>query len=235
MSKGVFIIGTDTDVGKTVVSAGLMHLLRKNGYTACYFKPVLSGAIEDHRELIPGDTRFVKTVANLEETLENMTPYKFQTPVAPHLASKIENIPIQVEVIKKSYQNLCEKYSYILAEGAGGLVVPLTEEGYMLYNLVLDFELPIIIVARPGLGTINHTVMTVRYAQNLGITVKGIIINGYDDANVCHMDNKITIEKLTNVPILGLIPILNDIDVEKLQWGDLRECFEKNISVDILF
>lgn len=234
MNKGIFIIGTDTDVGKTVVSAGLMHLLRKNNYNACYFKPVLSGALDDFSGLIPGDTRFVKTVAQLEESLDTMTPYQFRTPVSPHLASQIEDTPIQVSVIKDRYHNLCKKYPYMLVEGAGGLAVPLTEDGYMLYSLVQDLDLPVIIVARAGLGTINHTVLTVRYAQSLGIKVKGIIINGYDATNICHPDNKKTIEKLTKLPILGLVPSLVGVDVEKLQWGTLKEWFEENILVDIL-
>ncbi|TCO74764.1 dethiobiotin synthase [Marinisporobacter balticus] len=231
MSKGIFIVGTDTDVGKTVVSAGLMHLLRSSGYNACYFKPVLSGAVLKNGKLIPGDTHFVKTIANIPQSLEDMTPFMFQTPVSPHLASEIENIPIQINRIKQQFEYLKQKYPYIVVEGAGGLVVPLKDQ-YMLYDLIKDFNLSIVVIARAGLGTINHTLLTVNFAKYIGIEVKGIILNGYDPSDLCHVDNRKTIESFINIPTLTL-PKLENIDVEKIQWGNLKTSIEKNISIDL--
>ncbi len=91
MSKGVFIVGTDTDVGKTIVTAGIMHVLRSNGYNATYFKAALSGAIEIGDKLIPGDTELACQASNLEEAYENITPFVYKTAVSPHLAAKLEN------------------------------------------------------------------------------------------------------------------------------------------------
>lgn len=230
MSKGIFIVGTDTDVGKTVVTAGLMHLLRSKGYPACYFKPVLSGANLKEDTLIPGDTYFVKTIAKLPEPLENMTPYRFRTPVSPHLAAEIENVEIQISTIQKQLHKLKEKYPYMIIEGAGGLIVPILKN-YMLYDLIKELNLPILVVARAGLGTINHTVLTVNFAKNMGIEVKGILLNGYDSSNICHPDNKQTIEKITNLPVLT-IPKLKNIDVEEMKYGTLKETFEENISIE---
>jgi len=104
MAKGIFIVGTDTDVGKTVVTAGLMHLLRSNGYNATYFKAALSGAFEVSNELIPGDTLIACDVSNLKESYVNITPYVYKSPVSPHLAAKIENNPIKIEVIREKYE-----------------------------------------------------------------------------------------------------------------------------------
>ncbi|QXM06588.1 dethiobiotin synthase [Crassaminicella indica] len=232
MSKGIFIVGTDTDVGKTVVTAGLIHLLRSKGYNACYFKPVLSGAVLKNNELIPGDTHFVKTIGNIPESLENMTPYKFHTPVSPHLASEIENIQIKIALIKEKFLQLKEKYAYIVVEGAGGLVVPIFKN-YMLYDLIKELNLPILIVAHAGLGTINHTMLTVNFAEDMGIEVKGILLNGYNALNICHADNKQILEKATNLQVLTL-PKLKNINVEKMQYGDLKEAIKTHIQIETI-
>jgi len=222
MAKGVFILGTDTDVGKTVIAGGMVYLLRSKGYNACYFKPVLSGATNKEERLIPGDTRFVKAVSGLKEDDENITPYIFQTPVSPHLASRIENNPIDKNIIREKFENLKSKYDYIITEGSGGLIVPLTDDGFMLYDLIKELGMSCIVVSRAGLGTINHTVLTVRYAQSIGIKIKGIIINGYTGSGLCEDDNIETIKKLTGVTVIGIIRKLNGLDVEEQRIGNVK-------------
>lgn len=205
MAKGVFIVGTDTDVGKTVVTAGIMHVLRSNGYNATYFKAALSGAIEVGNELVPGDTKLVCDVSNLEEAYKNITPYVYRSAVSPHLAAKIEKNPILIEAIREKYDYLKKKYDYIIMEGSGGIVCPLIDDErgiYTLENLIKDLNMSVLIVARSGVGTINHTVLTVKYIESLGIDIKGIIINNYINNFICN-DNIQMIEKLTKVKIIG--------------------------------
>lgn len=205
MIKGVFIVGTDTDVGKTIVTAGLMYVMRSNGYNATYFKAALSGALEEDNKLIPGDTKIVSDTSNLEEKYENITPYIYRNAVSPHLASKLENKPIDLNIIKQRYNYLKEKYDFIIGEGSGGITCPLIEDergSYSLENLIKALNMNVIIVARAGLGTINHTVLTVKYIESLGIKIKGIIVNNYEKSLLCD-DNIKMIEKLTKVPIIG--------------------------------
>lgn len=224
MAKGIFIVGTDTDVGKTIVTAALMHVLRSNGYNATYFKAALSGALEVEKELIPGDTKIVSEVSNLKEDYENITPYIYKTAVSPHLAAKIHNNPIDLNIIEAKYSYLKEKYDYIIAEGSGGIVCPLIDSEnhvYLLENLIKDLGMSVIIVARAGLATINHTVLTVKYIENLGIKIKGIIINGYEKSLLCD-DNIKMIEKLTRVPIIGKLEHMEDLN------GDMIENIRKN-------
>lgn len=230
MAKGVFIVGTDTDVGKTVVTAGLMHVLRSNGYNAAYFKAALSGAIEIGNEFIPGDTKLVSQVSKLEEAFENMTPYIYREPVSPHLAAKLENNPMNLEIVRDKYEYLKEKYDYIVAEGSGGIVCPLIadESGiYTIEDLIKDLNMSTIIVARAGVGTINHTVLTVKYLEASGIKIKGIIINNYRDDLVCE-DNVSMIEKLTNAPVLGKLKTMENLEADMV--GTIRlnagEAFE---------
>ncbi|MDK2799228.1 MAG: dethiobiotin synthetase [Clostridiales bacterium] len=231
MAKGIFIVGTDTDVGKTVVSGGLMYLLLTQGYNACYFKPVLSGASIEKGQLIPGDTRFVKWISGLEEETHHITPYSFQTPVSPHLAARIENRSIDINAIQEKFEYLKSQYDYIVAEGSGGFAVPLNDKGYMLYHLIQALNIGIIVVARAGLGTINHTILTVMAAQNMKIPVKGIMINGYDASALCDNDNIKTIKRVTGLPVLGVIPKLENVYVEKLQTGNLKDVFRKEIDI----
>jgi dethiobiotin synthetase len=213
MAKGVFIVGTDTDVGKTVVTAGIMHVLRSNGYNATYFKAAMSGAFKVGHELIPGDTELVCEVSNLEEAYENITPYVYRTPVSPHLAARLENNPIDLDIVREKYDYLKKKYDYIIAEGSGGIICPLIDDErglYTLENLIKDLNMSVIIVARAGVGTINHTVLTVKYIEALGINIKGIIINNYIENVVCN-DNIKIIEKITKVSVIGKLKHIENL------------------------
>ncbi|WP_066623154.1 dethiobiotin synthase [Clostridium magnum] len=205
MIRGVFIVGTDTNVGKTIITSALMHVLRGSGYKATYFKAALSGAVEIGDKLIPVDTKLVGEVSNLKESYENTTPYVYKTAVSPHLAAKLENKSIDLNVIEEKYSYLKEHYDYIIAEGSGGIVCPLIDDErglYLLENLIKDLNMSVIIVARAELGTINHTVLTVKYIEALGIKIKGIIINNYKKS-LLYDDNINLIKKLTKLPIIG--------------------------------
>lgn len=236
MTKGIFITGTDTDAGKTIVTAGLMHLFRSKGYNSTYFKAALSGALEENDNLIPGDTDLVSKVGNLSEDYDNITPYIYRTAVSPHLAAKIENNPIMLNKILEKFNYLKQKYDYIIAEGSGGIVCPLIdneEETYLLQDLIKDLNMDVIIVAKAGVGTINHTVLTVKYIQNIGIKIKGIIISGYKNNLLCN-NNIEMIKKLTQIPILGLVNWIPDLDNEKLKLENIKKEIEKSIEIDTL-
>lgn len=232
MAKGVFVVGTDTDVGKTIVTAGLMHVLRRNGYNATYFKAALSGAIEADNELIPGDTKLVSEVSNLEEAYENITPYVYRTPISPHLAAKLENNPIDLDIVREKYAYLKEKYDFIIAEGSGGIVCPLIDDErglYILGDLIKDLDMSAIIVARAGIGTINHSVLTVKYIEALGIKVRGIIINNYKEDFLCD-DNIEMIEKLTKAPIIGKLKNMENLEDNMIEA--IRTNSEKAFTIE---
>ncbi|EDS78439.1 dethiobiotin synthase [Clostridium botulinum C str. Eklund] len=235
MSNGIFIVGTDTDIGKTFVTGGLLYLLRKNGVNASYFKAALSGAIKENERLIPGDTKFVSDLSGLNEEYSFLTPYVFETAVSPHLASKIENIPIDLEVIKNSYLKVKEKYDYIVAEGSGGIICPIIDDGkstVLLEDIIKLLNLDTLLVANAGLGSINHTVLTVKYMENAGLNIKGIIVNGYDENNICHRDNVKMIRKLTGKDIVSLVPNIKENDnteeikktFDALDYKKIKEC-----------
>ena len=230
MSKGIFVIGTDTEVGKTVVSAGLMHLLLGNKYKAAYFKPVASGEVMLGGVYQSTDASFIKTVSGFAEDQKNITPFSFKNAVAPHFASRLEGRSIDLAVIKDTMQYLKNSYEMIIAEGAGGLAVPLDDQGFMQYDLIRELGFPCLLVARTGLGTINHTLLTLRFAQSTELAIKGIVMNGNGQTRA-ETDNIETIRKLSGIPAIFTIPALNGVDTEKLQPGNIADVFESTIDI----
>lgn len=231
MTKGIFIIGTDTEIGKTVVSAGLMHLLLCNKHKAAYFKPVASGEVFLNGAYQSADSSFIKTVSGFAENQQNITPYSFKDAVAPHFAARQEGRSIDLAVIRDALQYLKNHYELIIAEGAGGLAVPLNDQGFMQYDLIRELRFPCLLVARTGLGTINHTLLTLRFAQSIGLSIKAIIMNGNKQTKT-ETDNIETIKKLSGIPVVFTLPALAGVDTEKLQPGNIKDVFESVININ---
>ena len=227
VSKGLFVIGTGTDIGKTYVTGLLLKYLRDNGYDASYFKAALSGAIRDENDnLIPGDAVEVLEMANLEEDTDFLVPYIYETAVSPHLASQIEGNPVELDKIRSAYDDVSKKYDYIVMEGSGGIVCPIRYEGkgnennIMLEDIIKFLGLDVIVIADAGLGTINSIVTTVEYLKNRNIQVCGIIMNNYKD-ELMENDNIKMVEDLCDVPIIAKVyqndsNLRLDVDTEEL-------------------
>lgn len=230
MSKGIFVIGTDTDVGKTFVTAGITYVLRKNGLNACSYKAVQSGGVYEGTNLVSEDAQFVKNITSINEAYEVMNPYCLKTAVSPHIAAEIENVKIDKKIILEGYKKLEEKYDFIIAEGSGGAVVPLIRNDYYMYNLIKDLHISVVIVARAGVGTINHTVLTVEFLRNKAIDIKGIIINGYE-GNFYEDDNMRVIKDITGLEIISVINKVKEKEYKSFV-KKAREEYENNISIE---
>lgn len=211
MSKGLFVLGTGTDIGKTYVTGLLLKYIRDNGYNASYFKAALSGAIKNEEgKLIPGDAVEVLSMAGLEEDTDFLVPYIYETAVSPHLASHIEGNPVDLDVVKRSYDEVSKKYDYIVMEGSGGIVCPIRYDGpdnennIMLEDIIKALDLNVVLVGDAGLGTINSVVTTVEYLRNRKIHVCGILLNNFKDQTM-EEDNLKMIEELTGVPVIAKI------------------------------
>ncbi|KMT20979.1 dethiobiotin synthase [Clostridium cylindrosporum] len=207
MIKGIFITATGTDVGKTYITTQITKKLRENNINAGYYKAALSGARVENNKVIECDCLDVLDASSIKGECEEFVSYIFETPVSPHLASRLENKSIKLNKIKDDFNRLKEKYEYITVEGSGGIVCPISleDETIMLTDIVKLLDLDIIVVAPSDLGTINSTVLTVEYARNQGINVKGIIMNYYDSDNFVHVDNKKALEFITGVSVIGLV------------------------------
>ncbi len=211
--KGVFITGTDTDVGKTWVAAGLTAALKERDINAVYFKPIQSGCPLEEGRLVPTDARLARDVAGLTEPLEVLTPLALRPPLAPGVAAAQAGVEVDLERIAEGVRDLASRYEFLVVEGAGGLYVPLIGTHFLVLDLIRWLGLPLAVVAKSGLGTINHTVLTVKAAQAADIQVIGVILNRYPEKpGLAEETNPGVIAALTGVPILGRLPEVPDLE-----------------------
>jgi dethiobiotin synthetase len=211
--KGIFITGTDTDVGKTWVAAGLTAALRERDVNAVYFKPIQSGCPLKEGRLIPSDALLARQVAGLTEPLEVLTPIALRLPLAPGVAAAQAGVEVDLELVAAACRNLSSRYEFLVVEGAGGLYVPLIGMDFLVLDLIRWLGLPLTVVAKSGLGTINHTVLTVKTALGADVQVAGVILNRYPEKpGLAEETNPGVIAALTGVPILGRLPEVPDIN-----------------------
>jgi dethiobiotin synthetase len=214
-SKGIFVTGTDTGVGKTVVTAALVSLLRAGGTDAIPMKPVQTGCIPRADGWLPVDLEFCLNMANLEPQPPErklMAPYCFQPACSPHLAAAQTFETISISRIAHDFSLLKANHELVIVEGAGGVLVPINEEQTML-DVMVELSLPVLLVARPWLGTISHTLLSLRELARAGVPVSGVIFN---DSRACSWDeivrdNRLTIERFGHAPVLGHLPFIRDI------------------------
>jgi dethiobiotin synthetase len=208
--KGFFITGTDTDAGKTVVSAAVLVSMRAAGIDAVPMKPVQTGGVMQGGSLKSPDLEFCLRMAQFEPTpgeLQDMSPILYEPACSPHLAAAKTGREISLDRIVEAFHSLLLRHERVVVEGAGGLLVPLGEDKTML-DLMSMMGLPVIIAARPGLGAINHTLLTIRELERAGIILHGVIFCETTGAawGEIEQDNVETIARLGKVRVLGRIP-----------------------------
>ena len=229
LKDGVFITGTDTGVGKTVITAALAWSLSRAGRSVAVMKPIQTGTS------LPGmtDIEFVETVLGTKYDHEDVCIYKFSEPLSPLAASEISGTRIDTGKITDAYRRLRSAHDVVIVEGAGGLLVPIKED-YLMSDLISDLGLPLIIVARPGLGTLNHTSLTVEAARKRGIDVLGVVINRFPDSpELSERTNPEHIARVTGVPLAGVFPEDLSIAVEGGKTGNIRELSRTSFSPDL--
>lgn len=208
MSRGIFITATGTHIGKTVVTAGLALALRDRGLCVGVMKPVQSGfALTDPNS----DGMRLREWIGLDDPITDIVTYSFSEPVAPGLAAEMAGVSIDFLHILQGLERLKAKYDLLLIEGAGGLMVPL-RQNHTIADLAKAIGWPVMIVAHPLLGTVNHTVLTTLVARQYGLQPIGVILNGLketdQDPSIPH--NRLLIERMTELPVLGTLPWLGD-------------------------
>jgi len=220
-SKGIFITGTDTDVGKTVVTSVLGQLLKDQGINVGVMKPV---------QCAGDDARILKKTLNLTNRLSEINPYFSKEPISPHLAFSRNGNRINLHKIREAYQNLSESHELVLVEGAGGLMVPIKDK-YLMADLAKDLELDVIIVSHLGLGTINHTLLTINQARDYGLNVLGVVFNQAQNGKlgIPEKTNPQTIERIGSVPILGVLP-----HVKNIKSNNFVQKFKTKINIKSL-
>jgi len=190
-----FITGTDTDAGKTFVTALLTRSLRRAGFDTVAMKPVSCGE--------PGDTQELRSAADNELSPEEVTPVSYKAPLAPIEAARLEGRTFDPEEILSVFRRLKNSRRSLLVEGVGGWLVPLAP-GYTTADLAKAMDLPVLLVVRNRLGVLNHTLLTLESIRNHGLTCGGIALNNHpaDDGDAAREGNRRLLPTLTDVPIL---------------------------------
>jgi len=233
--SGLFITATDTDVGKTVITGVIAATLKARGLQVGVMKPLASGGVVNQSgKLVAEDATFLMKAIGLEESERSaINPLCLGPALTPAVAAAISGVEVDMPSIIEAYHGLQKRYEPVLVEGVGGITAPLWQD-YLLVDLMMELGLPVIVVTRPNLGTINHTVLTVEYARSRGLQVAGIIINGWneEEVGILETSNEEYMTRLTGVPIVGKFPhspIIKDITV---QSEDLAKLGEQYLQID---
>lgn len=215
LPRGVFVTGTDTGVGKTLVAAALARHLRQRSIDVGVMKPAETGVLDP---TLPGaDAALLQWAADSADDPALVAPYRLRAPLAPSLAAEEESIRIDLSRLAVTAKSLCTRHDFTIIEGAGGLMVPLAG-GLLVADLVAQVGLPLLIVCRPGLGTINHTLLTVHAARTMGIALAGFIINGMPpqpDAAEAQAPHHLA--SLASADLLGVLPHVEGNEREKVE------------------
>jgi dethiobiotin synthase len=205
--KGIFVTGTDTGIGKTVISAALMNIFRESK-RVCYWKPIQTGIEEDN------DTETVKVLADCSEGEVYDQGIRLENPLSPHLSARMAKVEITIENVLKFVESK-KAENFWIVEGAGGILVPLNEKDLMI-DLMRSLNLPVLIAARSGLGTINHTLLTIETIRTYNLKVFGVILNG--EPNI---ENKKAIEHYGEVKVLAELPKFETLNTQNLRdWSE---------------
>jgi len=212
----VLITGTDTGIGKTFITYNLAKALKGKGYNVGCYKPV-----ETYVKDIPEDGNLLAKATG--QSIDEVVPVRFSLPLAPYAATIEEKRDFSLDELRTHFEGLAKKYEILLVEGAGGIAVPI-KKNYTYADLAKDWNLKVFIVARAGLGTLNHTYLTWYYAKNNGLEVIGIVLNGLTGKDISEKTNPLIIKEMTGIePVV--IPKVGGLELPEELKGKLLDYF----------
>ena len=224
--KSLFITGTDTDVGKTYIAAGLAVTFRKMGIDVGVMKPFAAGRAQK-KGYKSEDIVIISKAAKACDPEKLVNPQFFKISASPYTAWKTLKTKPKVSIILSSFKKLTKLHDMILVEGMGGIMTPILKD-YYVTNLIKAMKIPTVIVTRSKIGTVNHTIMTCKMCEKYKIPVKGIIINNFDDGYPIP-ELKRDLQNLTGIKVLGSIPFIKNMSDDSLY-----RIFKKNIDLKSL-
>jgi dethiobiotin synthetase len=231
---GLFFTGTDTGVGKTFITAALTRLLRAHGRDVAVCKPVATGAHPGEGGWISDDTRLLAEAAGQPGAWRRITPWAFPEPVAPPVAARWHGVTLTVDALARAVRAWAKPGGVVLVEGVGGLLCPLTDLETVA-DLAVDLRLPLVVVARRGLGTLNHTLLTLEAARTRGLCVAGIVVNEtVKETGPAWETNVAELQRRVQVPVLAVVPFQAEGNpsegaaLARIDWW--RLCFSRQAN-----
>ena len=206
-----FITGTDTNIGKTVITCSLIAKLIEKGFRVGGMKPVAAGCHMEDGYMISDDVKKIVEVSNVNLNINEINPYQFEPPIAPHISFKKNKKDIDIHLIKKHLRSFETEMDYLFIEGVGGYAVPLTEN-FSTADLIKALDVPIILVVGMKLGCINHALLTVESILNKKQKLSGWVANQIDEHMLAYDENVSFLKEMIKAPCLGEVPYLKDFD-----------------------
>lgn len=231
--ESVFVTGTDTGVGKTMVSAGIAAGLRQRGWRVGVFKPAETGCAPADGGLSPTDAVRLQFFSGCGAHLDTICPYALREPLAPWVAAEREAVRIAPERLVACHETLARTHDITLIEGAGGLLVPLTSS-LTFADLAQRLDVPVLVVVGSRLGAINHALLTIRYAERIGLRVLGYVVNFFQAASDHAAESNVTVLERLLGPALGVVPYLGEVGATEDARRQLAERFERCVRLDAL-
>jgi dethiobiotin synthetase len=223
ITEGIFITATDTEVGKTIIAGGLASAARRRGTNVGVMKPFASGAIEDESGPFSIDVRFLARCIGMGRESADQCPVLLKAPMAPMPAAESESVSIDMQVVWDAVDRMKSSCDWLVVEGIGGLKVPITEQ-YHVIDFAAELGMPILLVARAGLGTINHSLLSIEALQARQIPIAGVVMNAAtDEEDASNPTNHEIIERCSGVRVLANISHLEKVNVEALDCSGLSE------------
>ncbi len=210
--KGLFITGTDTEIGKTFITSLLTIGLRSRKVNVCPVKPIGAGGVLIDDKIVSEDALIYQRLTHVDEPVSKLNPLCLKRPASPHYAAELESRPISIHKTITAVEELGHKYEYVIVEGIGGWLVPIRYD-YSVADFAKDLDLPVVIVSANRLGTLNHTLLTIESIRVHGLEPAGVIVtNPSQGAETDLRENNITtMEWIGNVKILGNVPYIQKI------------------------
>ena len=204
---GLLITGTDTGVGKTVIAGAIAQWFLRRGISTGVCKPVATGCVRRREGLVSEDAEFLAVCADTAESLDTICPQRFAEPLAPAVAADRARQPLDWDAIQRSLREISSQHQVLIVEGIGGVMVPMDADHTFLH-VAHWLGLPAVVVARPGLGTINHTLLTIGALRSAGVVVAGVVVNRYpaENATIAQESNPHAIERWGGAAVLCVVP-----------------------------
>lgn len=215
MKQGLFITGTDTGVGKTLIATALVHGFAQSGKRVIGMKPVAAGALLFDGKLLNDDVVQLMAASNVEAPLSLINPYVFEPPVAPHIAAAQAGISMSISKLKSDFESLRDTADVVVVEGAGGFLVPLNDKEDMA-DLAMALDLPVVLVVGMRLGCLNHALLTVAAIEARGLRLAGWIANSIDPQMMNFSENIESLKQRITAPCLGVVPYSNSMDFRQI-------------------
>jgi len=211
MKYGFFVTGTDTGVGKTLVSAALVYRLAQAGFKAAGMKPVAAGCVMQGGQLVSDDVEQLRAAGNVELALAVINPYAFAPPLAPHIAARQAGVAIELAMVKEAFLAASQAVDALVVEGVGGFRVPLNDSEDTA-DMAALLGLPLVLVVGMRLGCLSHALLTAEVIASRGLVLAGWVANRVDPAMDAFEDNLAALEQRLSAPCLGVVPYMGQVD-----------------------